>query len=218
MESPAVLAGACLGPDALTSALAGADQKAVQAALCAAALAREPEAWSLLGRPLYAPRLTGLVNLSVHEQLQIARDNLEFDACGQQGDPSKRVWLARRLGYAWRFREALGVLEPMAEAGAVRSPLHRAEVLRHTGHRLITVRNLSAAATTLRRAAALVRNASAVPARPLWEEDGAPNAANLPLSTLQFNSLYHLTLAEFLRGDWEAAEAASRECVAAAVD
>ena len=37
MESPAVLAGACLGPDALTSALAGADQKAVQAALCAAA-------------------------------------------------------------------------------------------------------------------------------------------------------------------------------------
>jgi len=45
------------------------------------------------------------------------------------------------------------------------------------------------------------------------EPDGIPNAIGQPLSNTQFNVLYHLALAHYLRGDFAEAEAAWRECL-----
>ena len=47
-------------------------------------------------------------------------------------------------------------------------------------------------------------------------EDGAPSSANLPLSTLQFNVYYHLTLAHYLLGNNIAALESSDNCLAVA--
>ena len=44
------------------------------------------------------------------------------------------------------------------------------------------------------------------------EPDGQPNQLGIPLSTLHFNIWYHLGLAHYLRGDFELAHAAYREC------
>jgi tetratricopeptide (TPR) repeat protein len=45
------------------------------------------------------------------------------------------------------------------------------------------------------------------------EPDGAPNARGIPISTLQSNIWYHLGLAHYLRGDFERALSAYRECM-----
>ncbi|MBW7935115.1 MAG: hypothetical protein H3C62_16205, partial [Gemmatimonadaceae bacterium] len=48
------------------------------------------------------------------------------------------------------------------------------------------------------------------------EPDGQPNAAGVPIGTLQSNIGYHLALAYYLRGEWaRAAEVAQREMTAA---
>ena len=45
------------------------------------------------------------------------------------------------------------------------------------------------------------------------EPDGAPNAAGVPRSTLQFNIWYHLGLAYYLKGDFANAKRAYEECM-----
>ncbi len=78
---------------------------------------------------------------------------------------------------------------------------------RHRGHRYITVRELDRATADLTRAAELVSG------RPdEIEPDGAPNARNIPTSTLNTNIYYHLGLAHYLRGQFEPALKAYREC------
>lgn len=50
--------------------------------------------------------------------------------------------------------------------------------------------------------------------RPLEvEQDGMPNAQNIPLSNLQFNVWYHLGLAEYLQGNYEKALEAYKKCL-----
>jgi tetratricopeptide (TPR) repeat protein len=79
---------------------------------------------------------------------------------------------------------------------------------RHRGHRYITVRELYKAIADLSKAARLVAN------RPdEVEPDGAPNAKNIPTSTLNSNIYYHLALAQYLTGDFEAALKSWRECM-----
>jgi tetratricopeptide (TPR) repeat protein len=83
-----------------------------------------------------------------------------------------------------------------------------ARMLRHRGHRWITLRRFDEAVADLTKAAALVRGK-----KDEIEPDGLPNARNLPLTTLQSNIWYHLGLAHYLRGDFEKALAAYRECM-----
>ena len=45
------------------------------------------------------------------------------------------------------------------------------------------------------------------------EPDGIPNALNEPLSNTQFNVLYHLALAYYLKGDYAAAAGVWSECL-----
>lgn len=86
-------------------------------------------------------------------------------------------------------------------------------MLRHRGHRWITVREFGPAIADLERAAELVRG------RPdQVEPDGAPNRFNIPTSTLQGNIWYHLALARYLRGDFEASATAWRRALALATN
>jgi hypothetical protein len=83
-----------------------------------------------------------------------------------------------------------------------------ARLYRHRGHRYITLRQFDAAIADLTKAASLIEGKPDE-----VEPDGQPNAANIPVSTLGFNIWYHLGLAHFVKGDWEAAAAAFTRCL-----
>jgi tetratricopeptide (TPR) repeat protein len=68
---------------------------------------------------------------------------------------------------------------------------------RHRGHRYITLRQFDNAIADLQHAADLTRGQ-----RDEVEPDGAPNAYNIPTSTLQSNIWYHLALAHYLKHDF----------------
>ena len=112
------------------------------------------------------------------------------------------IWLGRRTAYLGRFRDAIAIFSQGIERHA-----GDARMYRHRGHRYITVRELDRAIVDLTRAAALIKD------RPdEVEPDGQPNARNIPTSTLNTNIYYHLGLAHYLKGDFEAALKAYREC------
>lgn len=113
------------------------------------------------------------------------------------------VWLGRRTAYLGNYREAIDVFTD----GAKRYP-QDARMLRHRGHRWITLRKFDRAVDDLTRAASLIRGRE-----DQIEPDGLPNARNIPTSTLQSNIWYHLGLAHYLRGDFEKALDAYRECM-----
>jgi tetratricopeptide (TPR) repeat protein len=155
------------------------------------------EAVSLLGDTLRRPALPPDQRARAQAQLDSARLTLAADPASADA----AIWVARRLGYLGRYREAVAALD----SAAARHP-RDARVYRHRGHRLITLRQLDRAAADLERAAALVRG------RPdEVEPDGQPNARGVPVGTLQSNVWYHLALARYLQGDWARAAAAARE-------
>jgi Flp pilus assembly protein TadD len=115
--------------------------------------------------------------------------------------PRRRCGWRVGLGYLGRFRDAIAALDQAAAA-------HPDDpwVYRHRGHRYLTVRDFPRAARDLERAATLTRG------RPdLVEPDGAPNARNQPIGTLQSNVWYHLALAHFFQGHYDAALRATTE-------
>jgi len=107
-------------------------------------------------------------------------------------DVDRLIWVARRLGYLRRMNEAIALLSE-----GLRVHPNHAGLLRHRGHRYLSVRRFEDARADLERAADLIRN------RPdIVEQDGLPNARNIPLTTLGFNVSYHLGLARYLTGDY----------------
>lgn len=159
-----------------------------------------PEAFSLLGEPLYPPVLPAEVGAERERELTEARARL----AAAPGDPEALIWVGRRLGYLGRYREAVAVFSE----GIARFP-EDARFLRHRGHRFLTLRRFDLAEADLARAGDLVRE------RPdEVEPDGQPNERGIPTSTLQSNVWYHLGLARYLQGDFEGALAAYRECLA----
>ena len=81
-------------------------------------------------------------------------------------------------------------------------------MVRHLGHRYITARRFEDAEDTLERVAAMVQGQPDEPERGLM-----PNAQGVVIDTLQQNVFYHLALARHLRGDFDGAVAAWRECM-----
>ena len=183
MRRTLAIVGACV---ALAAGLAGAPPS-------------EPpiEATSLLGRPLRPPATLP------------DRETLEADlaAARSVADPTTAdatIWIGRRLGYLWRYREAIETFS----AGIARHPADP-RLYRHRGHRYITVRQFERAEADLARAAALMAS------RPdEIEPDGQPNAAGRPRGTLHFNVWYHLGLARYLQGNFAGALDAYRRCLA----
>jgi dipeptidyl aminopeptidase/acylaminoacyl peptidase/tetratricopeptide (TPR) repeat protein len=159
---------------------------------------RQPEATSLLGQPLRSPELPAAARAALEADLAAA--HAEFVKAPDS--PDTAIWVARRLGYLGRYREAIRVLTD----ALARHP-DDVRILRHRGHRYLTVRELDRAGADLARAAELVRSRN-LPDE--VEPDGAPNAYGVPTSTTNFNVFYHLGLAHYLRGDFAAAAEAYR--------
>ena len=107
------------------------------------AASREPEARSLLGRPLFAPLIPA-------ERLQRLEENLEKarqESRRRPDDADALIWLGRRTAYLGRFREAIAVFT----LGMEKHP-GDPRFLRHRGHRYISVRELDMAVADLARA------------------------------------------------------------------
>ena len=160
---------------------------------------RQPEATSLLGKPLFAPEQAPEIRSQNEKNLAAAR--AEFDKNPSSADAA--IWLGRRTAYLGRFRDAIAIY-----TGAIARHPGDARIYRHRGHRYISVRNFDAAIADLSKAASLVA------ARPdEVEPDGQPNARNIPTGTLKTNIYYHLGLAHYLKGEFENAADAYRLCM-----
>lgn len=132
----------------------------------------------------------------------------EANLAANPGDEMAIIWVGRRLAYLGRYQEAYDTFR-----GGLELHPDSYKLLRHAGHRSITLREFDRAVEELGRAAELM------PEGPLeTEPDGAPNALNIPLSSTQFNVWYHLALAHYLNGDFEAAVEAYERCMATSVN
>lgn len=148
------------------------------------------EATSLLGKPLTRPPIPADQRNALETNLDAAQAS--FD---QNPTEDNTVWLGRRLAYLGRFNDAVAVF-----TRGLQTYPSSAKLLRHRGHRYITLRQFDAAIADLSRAAELTNNQTDE-----VEPDGAPNARNIPRSTLKSNIAYHLALAYYLKGDFKQA-------------
>lgn len=163
----------------------------------------QPAAYSLSGEPLFATPMAEDARARLESELASARADFEADP-----DESNTIWYGRRLAYLLRLEEAIAVFSD----GLSRHP-DSYRLLRHRGHRHISARRFDAAVVDLERARILMpREGIEI------EPDGRPNALGVPLSNTQFNILYHLALAYYLKGDFARAAAIWRECLAFSVN
>lgn len=146
---------------------------------------------SLLGDTLLPPVLSDERRAALEADLAEARATYDADP----NDAEAIIWLGRRLGYLWRYHDAIDVFTE----GLEEHP-GDARFYRHRGHRYLSVRAFERAEEDLERAAELIEGTVDV-----VEPDGAPNAAGIPRSTLHTNIWYHLGLARYLQGDFEGA-------------
>lgn len=161
---------------------------------------REPEAISLLGKPLHPPPLPEETRRDYEAKLEQAREQSEKNP----NDPDALIWLGRRTAYLGRYRDAIALFSE----GVEKFP-DDPRFYRHRGHRYITTRQLDLAVADLEKARALIFNR-----RDEFEPDGIPNERNIPTSTLNANVWYHLGLAYYLKGDFESALPAYRDGMA----
>lgn len=146
--------------------------------------------------------------LEPERRAQLERDLAAAEAvwAAAPDDRDAAIWVGRRLGYLGRHRDAVAVFT-RALAARPDDPF----LLRHRGHRWITLREFQRAIVDLQRAAVACRT---VPDR--VEPDGQPTPGRPPHGTLHYAVHYHLGLAQFLAGDFAAAERAWLDCLAVA--
>lgn len=165
------------------------------------AAAAEPEATSLLGKPLTRPELAE----SARKPLEANLAKATADFVKDPDSADNIIWLGRRLSYLSRFREAVDVYT----RGIARHP-EDVRLYRHRGHRYVTLRRFDEAIADFERADRLIREKNLPDA---IEPDGAPSLRGQPTSTTRFNVYYHLGLAHYLKGDFPRALEAYRECL-----
>ena len=167
-------------------------------ALAKAAQTGTPEATSLSGKPLYVP-----ATLPNKPKLDADLVQAEQTLAANPKDAEAIIWVGRRLGYLWRFNDAIAMFTKGIE-------LHpdNPKFYRHRGHRYITIRQFAKAQADFEKAAQLIKGKPDE-----IEPDGAPNPAGKPRSTLQFNIWYHLGLAYYLQGNYAKAYDAYVECM-----
>ena len=162
-----------------------------------AATQSQPEATSLSGRPLFR------ISLPDQQKLEANLAQAEKDLAERPNDPEAIIWVGRRLGYLWRYQDAIAAFSK----GLALQP-NNPKMYRHRGHRYITVRQFDRAIADLEKAATLIQGT-----KDEIEPDGQPNPAGKPRSTLHFNIWYHLALAHYLTGNFEKALSAYDECM-----
>ncbi len=134
--------------------------------------------------------------LSMLAPSQKLLDNLIFAKADYAKDPDNAeniLWYGRRVAYTGEFRNAIEIFTE----GIKKHP-NDARFYRHRGHRYITIREIDRAISDLELAASLI-----VGKADKIEPDGAPNAANIPVTSTHSNIYYHLGLAYYLKHDFE---------------
>ncbi|MEQ9399382.1 MAG: hypothetical protein RJQ04_09420 [Longimicrobiales bacterium] len=187
---------ACGGPD--PDAAPPEQEDGAPSADAAPARADGVEAISFLGEELRPPELAPATR--ENHMARYAEAEEALDAAPE--DVDALIWMGRRTAYLGEYRNAIAIYSHALE-------LHPDEprLYRHRGHRYVSVRELDNAVADFERAAALTEGQP-----DQVEPDGLPNAAGIPTSTLQFNIWYHLGLAHYLAGDFEAAAEAYARC------
>ncbi|WP_419165984.1 hypothetical protein [Candidatus Palauibacter sp.] len=155
------------------------------------ALPEGAEAFSLLGELLHPNPAPPEIAARQARDVREARADYEADP----DDADAIIRLGRRVAYMGSYREAIEIFSE----GVEKHP-DDARMYRHRGHRWISVREFDRAIEDLSHAAGLVRGEPDE-----VEPDGQPNERGIPTSTLQSNIHYHLALALYLKGDFEAA-------------
>lgn len=159
----------------------------------------EMQAVSLLGDTLRLPTIDSTTQAARRAAFETALLAYRHTPA----DVDSLIWLGRRLAYLGRYREAIDVYS----WGIERVP-DDPRLYRHRGHRYLTTRQLTNALGDFLAATRLIADrADEV------EPDGLPNPRGIPTSTLKTNVWYHLGLTHFLRGDFERAASAYRECL-----
>jgi tetratricopeptide (TPR) repeat protein len=156
-----------------------------------------PEARSLNGTPLFP------IELPNRPKLEADLSQAQKDLAAKPSDVDAHIWVGRRLGYLWRYQDAIA-----AFSKAIALDPSNPRPYRHRGHRYITVRDFDRAIADFEKAASLIKGTADE-----IEPDGAPNPSGKPRSTLHFNIWYHLGLAHYLKGDFAKALAAYEECL-----
>ncbi|WP_091736070.1 tetratricopeptide repeat protein [Phenylobacterium immobile] len=186
-----VTMGAALGP------IVAAAQSVPDLPAAMRPAVKTPEAVGLDGREFFPPPTSPAAKAVLDANL--AATTLDFIRAPD--DAQRILWLGRRLGYMARFQDAIVVFS----RGAEKFP-DDARFLRHRGHRYVSTRQFDKAIADFQRAAALMAN------RP-DEEEAVGSASATRSGTLKFNIYYHMGLAYFLKGDFEQALSAYRECM-----
>jgi tetratricopeptide (TPR) repeat protein len=178
-------------------------RRLVLIAACAVAVAvivqaQQPEATTLSGKPLMVP-----ASLPNQQKLEADLAQAEKTLAANPTDPEAMIWVGRRLGYLWRFNQAIATFSK----GITLYP-DNPKFYRHRGHRYLTIRQFAKAQADFEKAADLIKGKPDE-----IEPDGAPNPAGKPRSTLQFNIWYHLALSHYLQGNYAKAYEAQVECM-----
>lgn len=134
------------------------------------------------------------------KQIDVQKDSLRIEnyykalkKYNEDDNWENTIWIGRRIAYLGDFNQAIDYFT----IGHEKHP-KKAEFLRHRGHRYITVREIDKAIEDLKKAAELIDGKEDI-----VEEDGIPNALNIPISSLNTNIYYHLGLAYYIKGDYE---------------
>ncbi len=155
--------------------------------------------YSLFGKELLPPPTDQAVAKHKDSLLQVAERDFLLDSLNEDNI----IWYGRRLAYLYKYVDAIKVYSD----GLHHFPSSY-RILRHRGHRYISARKFDLAISDLKNAAELVEN------QPLQiEKDGIPNIINKPLSNTHFNIWYHLGLAYYLKGDFQAAAKSYETCL-----
>ena len=171
---------------------------AIAFAAGAAAQTGKPEATSLSGKPLNVP-----ATIPNQQKLQADLAQAEKTLATNPQDAEAIIWVGRRLGYLWRFNDAIATFTKGIELYPDNPKFYR-----HRGHRYITIRQFARAQADFEKASQLIKGKPDE-----IEPAGAPNPAGKPRSTLQFNIWYHLGLAYYLQGNYAKAYDAYVECM-----
>lgn len=158
----------------------------------------KPEATSLAGKPLMVP-----ATIPNQQKLDADLAQAEKTLAANPKDAEAIIWVGRRLGYLWRYHDAI----TMFSRGIEMYPSNP-KFYRHRAHRFITIRQFAKAQADFEKAAQLIKGQPDE-----IEPDGAPNPAGKPRSTLQFNIWYHLGLSYYLQGNYAKAYDAYVECM-----
>lgn len=149
-----------------------------------------PEAKSPAGVAFYPREISAEKRAQLDADLAAAQR--AYNAAPNDADSI--IWLGRRFGYLEKFQDAIRVFSEGIEKHPDDSRLYR-----FRGHRYISVREFDKAIADLTRAAELIAGKTDAP-----EPDGAPNKLGIPTSTQHGNIFYHLALAHYLKGHYEA--------------